>query len=130
MIEFFMSLIGHFLTLKGNDLQERQAKSIAISALRNAVRLTLSHIEETRVSQFEDPESADVASKEIAAAWSRAAETVRLFNKGMADTLEDKSDFWTNPDRFRKDILSGTRRNSDRMRLENVIQELDEFQNN
>jgi hypothetical protein len=65
MIEFFMGLIGNFFGLASFQLASQQAKSEAISSLKNAVRLTAKHIEDTRTGKFGKKGFRDVESKEL-----------------------------------------------------------------
>jgi hypothetical protein len=130
MVEFFMSLIGNLFGIASFQLASKQAKSEVISSLKNALRLTDKHIEDTRQGEFGDIEFNDVESKELSSAWSRVAEAIRPFDNGLAQTFEDKSDYWINPQGFRNDIQNGKRRFNYRFRLSAVKAELERIENN
>lgn len=129
MVEFFMSLIGNLFGIASFQLASKQAKSKVISSLKDALRLTNKHIEETRQGDFGDIEFSDVQSKELSAAWSTVAEAIRPFDIGLAQTFEEKSDYWINPHGFRNDIQSGKRRFNYRFRLSEVKTELAKIEN-
>ncbi len=129
-MEFFMSLIGNLFGIASFRLASKQAKSKVISSLKNALRLTDKHIEDTRQGEFGDIEFSDVESKELSAAWSKVAEAIRPFDDGLAQTFEDKSDYWINPHGFRSDIQNGKRRFNYRFRLSEVKAELERIENN
>jgi hypothetical protein len=129
MLEFFMSLIGNLFGIASFQLANKQAKSEVISSLKNALRLTDKHIEDTREGEFGDIEFSDVESKELSTAWSKVAEAIRPFDSGLAQTFENKSDYWINPNGFRKDIQSGKRRFDCRFRLSAVKIELAKIEN-
>jgi hypothetical protein len=129
MIEFLISLIGNFFGIASFKLASKQAKSEVISSLKNALRLTNKHIEDTRQGEFGDIEFSDVHSKELSAAWSRVALAIRPFDNGLAQTFEEKSDYWINPHGFKKDIQNGKRRFNYRFRLSEVKIELERIEN-
>lgn len=125
MIDFFMSLVGNLFGIASFRLASLQARSEVISSLRNALRLTDKHIGETRVDDF-----TDIESKELSQAWSDVARVIRPFDKGLAQTFEDKSDYWINPNGFRIDIQEGKRRFNYRFRLTEVRRELERIERN
>jgi hypothetical protein len=129
MFEYIMGLVGALFSIKKFQLASNQAKSEAISSLRHALRLTTRHIQETRVGEFGEIGFNDVESRELSDAWSRVACAIRPFNRSLAKTFEDKSDYWLNPDGFRNDIQEGRRRFNYRMRITEVLTELGRIEN-
>jgi hypothetical protein len=129
MLDFLMSSIGNFFGIASFKLASNQAKSEVISSLKNALRLTEKHIEDTRQGEFGDIEFSDVYSKELSEAWSRVAKAIRPFDNGLAQTFEEKSDYWINPNGFRNDIQNGKRRFNYKFRLYEVKTELARIEN-
>lgn len=129
MIEFFMGLIGNFFGLASFQLASQQAKSEAISSLKNAVRLTAKHIEDTRTGKFGKKGFRDVESKELSGAWSRVAQAIRPFDRRLASTFEDKSDYWINPYGFWQEIQNEERSYDYGFRLKEVKKELERIEN-
>lgn len=127
-MEFFMNLIGNLFGIASFLLSSKQAKSEVISSLKNALRLTDKHIKDTREGEFGD-NFTDVESKELSEAWSRVAGAIRPFDKHLAQTFEDKSDYWIDPYGFQRDIQDGTRRFNYKFRLKEVRKELLRIEN-
>lgn len=123
MIEYLIGTLEAFLRGKEFIQDQRAEKSKIISLIRAALRETKKHIEETRVGDYGDVESENLAAK-----WSKAAEAIRPFNPRTAQTFEDKSDYWTNPHGFTHDIQSGQRRFDDLFRIEAVEKTLKQLE--
>ena len=128
MFEYLIGLVGAVFAIKKFQLANRQARSEVISSLRDAIRLTIRHIQETREGEFAEEGFSDFESRELATAWSRAALAIRPFNRRLANTFEQKSDYWTNPTGFRHDIEDGRRRFDYMFRLSVVIGELNRIE--
>jgi hypothetical protein len=129
MMEFFMGLIGNLFGIASFQLATHQAKSEVISSLKNAIRLTEKHIEDTRKGKFGKKGFQDVESKELSGAWSRVAQAIRPFDRVIARTFEDKSDYWINPHGFWQDIQNGDRSYDYGFRLKEVKNELERIEN-
>jgi hypothetical protein len=128
MIEYFFSLIGNIISISSFNLANDQAKSEVISSLRMALRLTESHINNTRVGEFGGEEFTDKDSSELVAAWSRVAQATRPFDSGLARIFEDKSDYWTNPSGFHRDIIDGRRIFNGAIRIQSINEELNRIE--
>lgn len=128
MVEYLIGLIAILLGNASFKLANKQAKSEVISSLKNALRLTEKHISETRTGEFGEIGFSDVESRELSSAWSRVAATIRPFDDSFANTLEEKSDYWLNPDGFHQDIQDGTRRFNYKFRLLEVKTELNKIE--
>ena len=129
MVEFFLGLVGNFFGIASFNLANKQAKSEVISSLRHAIRLTESHINKTRIGEFGAIGFSDMESHELADAWSRVANAIRPFDRKLARTFEDKSDYWINPHGFRHDIQNGERKLQYGIMLVEVKKELDKIEN-
>lgn len=128
MIAFFMNLIGNLFAIKKFQLANNLAKSEAITSLRHALRLTINHIQDTRIGEFGDFGFSDVESRDLSDAWSRVARAIRPFDRNLAQTFEDKSDYWLNPDGFFREIHEGVREINFRIRITEVLIELDRIE--
>jgi hypothetical protein len=124
MIEYFLSGISTWL--QGAEFRQNQLakRSEVLSALKYALRSTKKHISDTRT------EFGDVESKELADKWSIAAKLIRPFNDDVASTLEQKSDYWTNPYGFKSEIQNGERRFDFRFRITEVEKMIRQLENN
>lgn len=130
MIKYFADLLNVFLKSKEMRLAERQARSIIISALREAIRYTKLHIRNYRIGEFGEKNFIDVASIELSSKWSYVATLIRPYDPSLARTFEDKSDYWTDPHQFRLEVQNDERRWSYSMRLDEVEWELVELERN
>ncbi len=124
MIEFFMGMIGVFLAAGAFIQSSLQARSEVISSLKAALRLTKAHIEKNSKVQIIDSKLIDLESEKVADAWSRVAKAIRPFDENLAKIFESKSDYWTNPEGFLREIQNGSRSYDDRMLLTNVENQL------
>jgi hypothetical protein len=122
MLSNFLSFVSTFCEGQSFLLSSKQAKSQVISSLKNALRLTYKHINETR--QGEPDNYTDKESKELSDAWSKVAMVIRPFDSYLAQIFEEKSDYWINPYGFREEIQNGERRFNYKFRLEEVEKEL------
>jgi hypothetical protein len=110
MIDYLLGLLNVFLTGANLNQAKKQEKSEVISTIRNALRATKKHIQENRSNEFGDEDFSDVDSKELSDMWSKAAQAIRPSDPGLAAIFEEKSDYWTNPTGFRREIQEGQRR--------------------
>lgn len=120
MFFYFTNLISTLFARESFILANNIAKSEAISALRNAIRLTEYHIRHTRIGEFGEEGFSDFESKELANAWANVAKTIRPFDKSLAESFEVKSDYWINPHGFQREIAEGKRIFDGSIRLSEV----------
>ena len=104
MIEYFIGLLGQVIPMLQYNNEREKEKSLAISALKEAVRATKSHINNHRI------EDVDIESTELKEKWSLVAEKIRPFNENTARIFEMKADYWQDPYGFHLDIEKGRRR--------------------
>ena len=123
MIEFFTGLLGPFLQATEQSHARLKERSEALSALKEALRLTKKHVAETR------EDFGDIESRELAEKWSKAANLVRPFDAKLAKSLEHKSDYWTLPYEFKRQIQDGERRFDFRFRISEVEKRIREIEN-
>ena len=110
MVEYLLSGLESAFSVLSHRFDIKQAKSSAISRIRHAVRQTRKHISDHRHGEFANPNFSDLESKELATAWSHAAEAIRPFSPEWASVLEQKSDYWIDPHGFRQDIADHKKR--------------------
>lgn len=127
MLEYFLQFMPNFLELAEHAETKKIRKSEAISALRDALRSTRNHIDLTRNFNI-DENYDDIASENLANKWSNAANLIRPFDFEFASTLENKADYWVNPNGFRNDILNGTIHYDFRINLNIVIGRINELE--
>lgn len=130
MIKYFADLFNVFLKSQEIDLMDRKARSVIISALRDAIRYTKIHIKNYRIGEFGEQNFQDVESFELVSKWSEVARLIRPYDPSLAKTLEDKSDYWTDPHQFRLEVQNDERRWTYSMRLDEVERELAELERN
>lgn len=131
MADIFNYILGTVRTLiSGKDFKIKQLerKSVAISKLRHAIRMTKQHIDDFPSNEFRGEWISESASKELSKLWSEAAMAIRPINSNTAFILEEKSDYWVNPKKFRQDAIDYTVRIDMRMRLEEVEQVLNQLE--
>jgi len=105
--------------LKMYDDRQRE-KSRVISALRNALRVTYTHILDTRIGEFGEEDFKETSSHELSELWSEVARSIRPFDPSVARAFEDKSDYWINPHGFLLAVQDRERRYDYRIRLDEV----------
>lgn len=124
MIELFLGGLALLYAVKSFQNESRKDKSRVYSAFRKAYKMTRKHIETTRQGEFGDNDFSDIDSDELANAWAEAAEAIRPYNPSLAQTFDDKSDYWRSPWGFHREIQEGTRRFNYKFRLDEVEKEL------
>lgn len=123
MVDYLLGILQVFLN-GAEFLSNRKAqRSKVLSLVRNALRETKKHISDTREGDY-----GDIESRALAERWSQAAEAIRPFSPRTAQTFEEKSDYWTNPHGFTRDIQNGNRRFDDLFRIEAVEKTLKELE--
>jgi hypothetical protein len=125
MIDHFLNLLGPFFQSMESRHVKFKDKSDAISALKDALRMTKQHISETRVEDFGDAES-----RVLSELWSKAARLIRPFDPIFAGALEDKSDYWVNPQMFKREIEERSRAFNYRFRIHEVEKRINEIEQN
>lgn len=130
MIDYIFGGFRAYFSGKSYQLAKEQVKSKAISSLRNAIRQTYKHVQDNRKGEFGDIDFSDDDSIELVNAWSLAAGAIRPIDPDWANIFEQKSDYWTSPVGFRKDIQNYSRRFDFRIRLSEVENKLSELEKN
>lgn len=123
MLDFLLQFVSNFLSITEQVEVKKIRKSEAISALRDALRHTRTHIDLTRIVDVEENYD-DQASLLLQEKWATAAKLIRPFDKQFAFNLELKSDYWINPSGFKNDIQSGKIRYDYRFHLNHVIKNI------
>ena len=116
MIDFFNWLIEQII--KSKELRKASAKdkSEILRLLKLAIKYTNKHIEDNRnIETGEDKFSDGLMNK-----WAEVASLIRVYNSELARIFDSKSDYWYNPEKFKKELNSGSRNFDFRFRLTEV----------
>ena len=127
MIEFILGLMSPVIDMIELSEAKKIRKSEAISAMREALRQTRKHIDLTREIDI-DENYDDLASEILVEKWSIAARLIRPFDPHFASTLENKADYWKNPNGFMDDIQNGIIQYDYRFRLNLVISKINQLE--
>lgn len=120
IFQWILSVINTFSELNEAQMEKLKDRNVIFHSIKTAFRETIKHIDKTRKGE----DGLDVSSEKLRDLWWEASGAIRPIYPDLARTFEDKSDYWTDPERFKEQIQTGERRFNYKFRLNEVERQI------